>query len=142
LDQLRVFLTVIHKNFERLYKAEGHDGFAMEIEFKISAEDQLVIKQARPWSGYVAPGPAPAAVIGLTAYPNPFRDMLQVDCAAETTLLLETFNLLGQKMGSEKIDFRRSQRQMETALLSPGVYVLRGTDSAGNLYLSGKLVKN
>ena len=40
-------LELIQEHFLDLYN--GDDTFAMEIEFKITPNDQLVIKQARPW---------------------------------------------------------------------------------------------
>ena len=49
LDQLRESLTTIHDNFERLYNPGPDEPFAMEIEFKITSENVLAIKQARPW---------------------------------------------------------------------------------------------
>ena len=33
----------------KLYGFDEDDQFAMEIEFKITKADKLVIKQARPW---------------------------------------------------------------------------------------------
>ena len=49
LIQLRDHLTVIHDHFEGLYNPGPGEPFAMEIEFKITSEDILAIKQARPW---------------------------------------------------------------------------------------------
>jgi hypothetical protein len=49
LNELRDHLAVIHSKFEDLYAIQTNEPFAMEIEFKITKEDQLVIKQARPW---------------------------------------------------------------------------------------------
>ena len=49
LVQLRDHLTVIHDHFEGLYNPAPGDPFAMEIEFKITSENILAIKQARPW---------------------------------------------------------------------------------------------
>ena len=46
---LRERLSVIHDHFEGLYSPVPGDAFAMEIEFKITSEDVLAIKQARPW---------------------------------------------------------------------------------------------
>lgn len=40
-------MQLIQTHFRRLY--EGGARFGMEIEFKITDESQLVIKQARPW---------------------------------------------------------------------------------------------
>ncbi len=52
LDQMRDFLTVIHGEFAVLYDVVGAEGFGMDIEYKVTAEDQLVIKQARPWVSF------------------------------------------------------------------------------------------
>ena len=48
-NMLREALGRIHFNFEKLYGKKGADEFAMEIEFKITKDGDLVIKQARPW---------------------------------------------------------------------------------------------
>ena len=55
LTQLREHLTTIHDHFERLYNPGPNEPFAMEIEFKITSDNVLAIKQARPW---VFPGAA------------------------------------------------------------------------------------
>ena len=47
--QLRRHLTMIHNTFRRLYGLSPDAQFAIEIEFKITAEAELAIKQARPW---------------------------------------------------------------------------------------------
>ena len=49
LDQLRRRLATIHDRFAVLYGIGSGQEFAMEIEFKITSEDILSIKQARPW---------------------------------------------------------------------------------------------
>ena len=49
LEQLRSHLEVIHDEFEELYGIEAGEPFAMEIEFKITSDNILAIKQARPW---------------------------------------------------------------------------------------------
>jgi hypothetical protein len=47
--QLRDSLKTIHSRFEKLYQPGEGEPFLMEIEFKITAEGILAIKQARPW---------------------------------------------------------------------------------------------
>ena len=47
--QLRTRLEVIHNHFAGLYNPASAEPFAMEIEFKVTSEDILAIKQARPW---------------------------------------------------------------------------------------------
>ena len=49
LRQLRAHLEVIHDHFKGLYDPAPGEPFAMEIEFKITSENILAIKQARPW---------------------------------------------------------------------------------------------
>ena len=47
--QLSRHLTTIHDHFESLYDPDTDEKFAMEIEFKITSDNILAIKQARPW---------------------------------------------------------------------------------------------
>jgi hypothetical protein len=54
INQMREFLTVIHDGFEILYDVVGAEGFGVDIEYKVTAQDQLVIKQARPWVSFWA----------------------------------------------------------------------------------------
>ena len=54
LDQMREYLGVIHDEFAILYGVEGVEGFGMDIEYKVTAQDQLAIKQARPWVSFWA----------------------------------------------------------------------------------------
>lgn len=50
LRELNRYLMVIHNKFGQLYGPAGQTAdFAMEIEFKITSEGKLSIKQARPW---------------------------------------------------------------------------------------------
>ena len=67
MDQLRDRLTVIHDHFAGLYNpAPGHS-FAMETEFKITSDDILAIKQARPWVFPNQPPAFPATEPGARA---------------------------------------------------------------------------
>ena len=52
LDQMRDYLKVIHDEFAILYGVVGAEGFGMDIEYKVTAQDQLIIKQARPWVSF------------------------------------------------------------------------------------------
>jgi hypothetical protein len=49
LEEMRGFLGVIDQRFRTLYGVPAGQEFAMEIEYKITAEGVLAIKQARPW---------------------------------------------------------------------------------------------
>ena len=51
LRQLSFYLGTIHNKFRRLYTSISQtNDFAMEIEFKITSEGKLAVKQARPWA--------------------------------------------------------------------------------------------
>lgn len=54
LDLMREYLTIIHDEFALMYDVVGAEGFGMDIEYKVTAQDQLVIKQARPWVSFWA----------------------------------------------------------------------------------------
>ena len=75
IGQLRRHLKVIHDHFAGLYNPAADEPFAMEIEFKITSENKLAIKQARPWvfSGAATPAPGktlPSAPINLAVAPG------------------------------------------------------------------------
>lgn len=46
---LRDYMNRVHNGFRDLYEIEAGEEFAMEIEFKITYDGVLAIKQARPW---------------------------------------------------------------------------------------------
>ena len=54
LDLMREYLGSIHDEFAVLYGVEGIEGFGMDIEYKVTAQDALAIKQARPWVSFWA----------------------------------------------------------------------------------------
>ena len=54
LDLMREYLGTIHDEFAVLYGVEGIEGFGMDIEYKVTAQDALAIKQARPWVSFWA----------------------------------------------------------------------------------------
>jgi hypothetical protein len=54
LNQMRDYLTIIHNEFSMLYDVVDAEGFGMDIEYKVTAQDQLAIKQARPWVSFWA----------------------------------------------------------------------------------------
>ena len=55
MKQLAEHLTVIHEKFAGLYGSGSNRPFAIEIEFKITVDNILAIKQARPWVFSVVP---------------------------------------------------------------------------------------
>ncbi len=67
LRQLRWRLERAHERFAELYGIEDGEEFAVEIEFKITSENTLAIKQARPW---IFAGPAPEVETVLEEEPD------------------------------------------------------------------------
>jgi hypothetical protein len=49
IASLRSYLKVIHNQFAELYGVEPGEKFAIEVEFKITRDRVVAIKQARPW---------------------------------------------------------------------------------------------
>ena len=49
IRELQPMLEEIHDRFRVLYGKSSRDDFAMEVEYKITADEQISIKQARPW---------------------------------------------------------------------------------------------
>jgi hypothetical protein len=49
LDELRGYITTINEKFRELYKIPSYNDFAIEIEYKVTSENKIAIKQARPW---------------------------------------------------------------------------------------------
>lgn len=145
LDQMRGFLGTIHEQFQLLYNAVGKEGFAMEIEYKINAEDILVVKQARPWASFWAnqdPGIDTTKIqSGIKIFPNPVTDMLHLQCACQSEITFEIYTLLGQKVASERVDFRKSYRQIPVAQLEKGIYFVLGIDHLGKRVFSERVVK-
>ena len=52
LDSMRQYMSIIHDEFEVLYDVVDVDGFGMDIEYKVTKDDNLAVKQARPWVSF------------------------------------------------------------------------------------------
>ncbi len=70
INQMRDYLGVIHDEFAVLYDVVGAEGFGMDIEYKVTAQNQLIIKQARPWVSFWA-GINSNYDLGLVEITNP-----------------------------------------------------------------------
>ena len=65
LLQFRKHLAAIHEHFEALYNPASDEPFAIEVEFKITADNVLAIKQVRPWIFYDSSSVSPARTLYL-----------------------------------------------------------------------------
>ncbi len=146
LDEMRSYLTVIHDEFALLYNAENDDDFAMDIEYKITSNDQLIIKQARPWVSYVFQEETELPEldsVDLKVFPNPAHDYIIVEC--EDCHLKDVYiqNILGQPIRSQDIIYTSASSAKITVLNLPtGVYVVSGFVENNQRFYSTKFVKH
>ncbi|MGH1338694.1 MAG: PEP/pyruvate-binding domain-containing protein [Aureispira sp.] len=145
LEELREYLTIIHQEFEQLYKAQDNSTFAMEMEYKVTKEGQLVIKQARPWVGYVpdkAQVPFNSLDLAFTIYPNPAQDYINIASENSNLRHLRITNLAGQVVYEKELtNIHHSDTQISVRDFPPGVYLVSGFTSTGVNHLGGKFVK-
>ena len=107
--EMREFFSVIHDEFEILYEAVDNPTFAMDIEYKITYEGQLIIKQARPWTSFNdnidEPKQGTATLKPLSLFPNPSSDFVTLTCEDCASLEIEIYDVIGRKMSSEVTGF-------------------------------------
>ncbi len=145
LESMRDFLTVIHNEFEILYGAEENETFAMDIEYKITSENQLVIKQARPWVTYIVPFDTVIPVgepHELIVFPNPAQNYITVLCVDCELYEVSISNILGQTVSEKTIaNTENPNGSVFIGNLPKGVYILNGYSGDGSLIHSEKFVK-
>ena len=144
LDEIREYLSVIHDEFQKLYHAEGNDLFAMDIEYKITSEDQLVIKQARPWASFwsdLGTSTADEGVLeGLQLYPNPTSEYLKVNCDCDLRAI-SIYDLDGQQRLHDEVRKEELPFQISMTTLNPGFYSLQGVGKNGSVIFTQKFIK-
>jgi len=144
--QMRDYLNKIHDEFAILYNAKEGDNFAMDIEYKITAEDQLIIKQARPWSSFL-----PAAEIIppeldsenlLVAYPNPTADILNLYCEPCRFDEVSVIDLLGRRSTVATIP-GSNENYLEFSLsqFPAGIYIVEVRDTVQDVVYTRKVVR-
>jgi hypothetical protein len=145
LDQMKHYLSVIHDEFSILYGAEDESGFAMDIEYKITHDDRLVIKQARPWASYwssrnsdlVEPEIGEDIVV---IYPNPSPGLMTL-YSEESFSRLEVLDHLGRivAMGTEGTN--AGFHQVDLSEFAEGNYLIRGYDVVGKVLFTRRVIK-
>ena len=130
LASLRDRLIVIHNRFKKLYHAEESDDFGIEIEYKVTADNKLLIKQARPWLGPVTNAysgffPEPNDIkndiqIKLIVYPNPVEWQMQIDydIPDDGNVNIELISSSGEVLYSQLLGYKLAGRHVEPMTLS------------------------
>ncbi len=146
LDQMRDYLTVIHNEFAKLYNAQTNENFAMDIEYKITKENQLIIKQARPWVSFTPENTDSLEIaqnnFGLTIFPNPAQNYINVQCPDCMLKSLSVTSSIGKSIQEITLnDTDDLNARIDTWDLSPGIYIINGISKNNSTFYSGKFVK-
>ena len=143
-DELRGYMGTIHDEFGILYEAQGEEDFGMDIEYKITSEDRLIIKQARPWVSFWTALSSTVSTldqtIDVSIYPNPFADQFIIQLGEIYERLVIT-DLKGQTMESIEV-VQEESITIEASTWSNGPYFIIGLQEDGSPQVLGKVVKN
>ena len=74
--------------------------------------------------------------------PNPFNSFLNIHCDCDLALEVVLYNMVGEKIMMQKLDFRQGNSFLPTNDLMPGIYILMGYDKSGKKYFSEKIIKS
>ena len=146
LDALRDYLTVIHDEFARLYKAAGDPTFAMDVEYKITQEGQLSIKQARPWVSYRPEVTAEQGVVDHAdppgVFPNPAGDYTYLADPRQEVAEVIITDVVGREVRRVRVA-PEAGRQVRVPLTSlhRGVYLIAGLSGQGELIFVNRVVR-
>ena len=142
MAKLRTYLGIIHDEFEQLYHAEDNPTFAMDIEYKITSDNRLAIKQARPWISYreATPSENSEEPCEMKVYPNPAEEFINVHYETCNLTSIQITDYTGRVVLTEKTAHELSSNvHVYVANLSPGMYVVTGfiddTPSAATKFL-------
>jgi len=145
LDQMRDYLNVIHDEFKILYHAENNQSFAMDIEYKITSDDRLIIKQARPWVSFnpevtsFIPNLEP---LSLYLSPNPAQDNIKFQCKDCNLKSLTLMNSIGQVIQTiELSEANTLNTDINVSSLPTGIYIISGLSIDEDTWYSTKFVK-
>lgn len=127
MDQMRIFLAKIHDEFEEKYFAFNNVTFAMDIEYKITVNDQLIIKQARPWVEYVAfpIGKGIRTECDFLLSPNPASDFIEIQCNDCGITSVKIVSETGRLVAEKAIDLT-SDNKIGVREFASGVYHVLG----------------
>ena len=111
-DELRSHLSLLHDEFAKLYGVTSDQQFAIEIEFKVTSDNTLAIKQARPW-----------VFAELSGEPSDVGDIVTTPSRDEATVVrLSGFDRFGTSLAAAR------SMAMETDGRLKRIVLMSGTD--------------
>lgn len=143
-EQMREYLAVIHDEFQALYKVPIGEPFAMDIEYKILENNQLIIKQARPWvfneeeCVFYDDG---NCAYRLVVYPNPVQDFLHFHCESCALSAVTITDLNGNELKEILLHPESEIEQIFVGDLPKGIYILNANSALGKYKISQKFMK-
>ena len=137
---MRSLLSTIHDEFYLLYDVKLGEEFAMDIEYKITKDYQLIIKQARPWifsneiniTGFEQ---------ALNVYPNPNAGFLNVYCKECVLKQINIFDYNGKLVKQYKQENTRVFKDLDIQDLPSGIYLIQGVLEDNESTNTSKLLK-
>lgn len=117
----------------------------MDIVYKVTDQNQLIIKQARPWASYwsdLETGTS-APISGshqVNYYPNPTGDDLTIECECDISVL-KIADLSGRVLKVYDVESTEYTWQISFPSLSNGVYSIVGVNNNGQIVFANKVIK-
>ncbi len=146
-SQMREYFNVIHNEFAVLYDAVDNPTFAMDIEYKITREGQLIIKQARPWTSFEG-SPITEDEEDLNAieapllslYPNPSSDFITLRCEECQSLDVYIYDMIGRRIPAQRLS-DDDGIQFDIRQWIPGMYLMQVYAQDDELIATRQFVK-
>lgn len=128
LQKLRDYLLIIHNEFQVLYEAENDPNFAMDIEYKITKDDILAIKQARPWTNAIPAihqDTTELPISKVSVFPNPTSINLFIEYPSDFPSHIYIVDQLGRWVQDVVIDEEDTNKtSIYVGDLPSGVYYI------------------
>ncbi len=145
LEAMREYMSVIHDEFARLYDVVDDPSFAMDIEYKITVDDRLIVKQARPWVSFapVVPEQHPDIVSkSLFIYPNPAPEFLFVSPIRGDITRLVVMDVLGRPYRSLSVPDGEAFPVVRFSLdrLPAAGYLVAGLNADGKVVVANRFI--
>ena len=77
----------------------------------------------------------------ISVYPNPASDLINIHLNVKSYVIIELMDIQGKKLSCEKVAANTTLKQLNLNNFAIGSYILRITDTNGNLLKSYKIEK-